>query len=40
MKLLFDLAYSAAMEEMRTFLPLELSILFKTPMVMMRALGT
>jgi lipopolysaccharide/colanic/teichoic acid biosynthesis glycosyltransferase len=40
MKLLFDLAYSAAMEEMRTFLPLELSILFKTPMVMLRALGT
>jgi len=40
MKLLFDLAYSAAMEEMRTFLPLEMSILFKTPMVMLRALGT
>src|SRR5262245_288386 len=40
MKLLFDLAYSAATEEMRTFLPLELSILVKTPLVMLRALGT
>ena len=40
MKLLFDLAYSASMEELRTFLPLELSILVKTPMVMLRALGT
>jgi len=40
MKLLFDLAYSAATEELRTFLPLELSILAKTPLVMLRALGT
>jgi lipopolysaccharide/colanic/teichoic acid biosynthesis glycosyltransferase len=40
MKLLYDLAYSAAMEEMRTFLPLELTILVKTPLVMLRALGT
>ena len=36
----FDLAYSAATEELRTFLPLELSILVKTPLVMLRALGT
>jgi len=40
MKLLFDLAYSASTEELRTFLPLELSILLKTPLVMLRALGT
>jgi lipopolysaccharide/colanic/teichoic acid biosynthesis glycosyltransferase len=39
-KLLYDLAYSAATTEMRTFLPLELSILVKTPLVMLRALGT
>ena len=39
-KLLYDLAYSAATEELRTFLPLELSILVKTPLVMLRALGT
>jgi lipopolysaccharide/colanic/teichoic acid biosynthesis glycosyltransferase len=40
MKLLYDLAYSAATEQMRTFLPLEISILLKTPLVMLRALGT
>ena len=40
MKLLYDLAYSASTEAMRTFLPLELSILCKTPLVMLRALGT
>jgi lipopolysaccharide/colanic/teichoic acid biosynthesis glycosyltransferase len=40
MKLLYDLAYTAATEQMRTFLPLELSILVKTPIVMLRALGT
>ena len=39
-KLLYDLAYSAATEELRTFLPLELSILVKTPLVILRALGT
>ena len=39
-KLLYDLAYSAATDELRTFLPLELSILVKTPLVMLRALGT
>jgi lipopolysaccharide/colanic/teichoic acid biosynthesis glycosyltransferase len=40
MKLLYDLAYSAATEHLRTFLPLELTILLKTPLVMLRALGT
>ena len=40
MKLLYDLAYSASTEQLSTFLPLELSILFKTPLVMLRALGT
>jgi lipopolysaccharide/colanic/teichoic acid biosynthesis glycosyltransferase len=39
-KLLYDLAYSASIEQFRTFLPLELSILLKTPLVMIRALGT
>jgi lipopolysaccharide/colanic/teichoic acid biosynthesis glycosyltransferase len=40
MKLLYDLAYSASMESVRTFLPMELSIMLKTPLVMLRALGT
>jgi lipopolysaccharide/colanic/teichoic acid biosynthesis glycosyltransferase len=40
MKLLYDLAYTAAMEELRTFVPLELSILVRTPLVMLRARGT
>jgi lipopolysaccharide/colanic/teichoic acid biosynthesis glycosyltransferase len=40
MKLLYDLAYSASTEQLSTFLPLELSILLKTPLVMLRALGT
>ena len=39
MKLLYDLAYCAATEDLRAFLTLELSILFKTPLVMLRALG-
>ena len=39
-KLLYDLAYSAATEDLRTFLPLELGIMLKTPLVMLRALGT
>jgi len=39
-KLLYDLAYTAAMEELRTFVPLELSILVRTPLVMLRARGT
>jgi lipopolysaccharide/colanic/teichoic acid biosynthesis glycosyltransferase len=40
MKLLYDLAYSASTERLRTFLPMELSIMIKTPIVMLRALGT
>ena len=40
MKLLYDLAYSAATENLRAFLTLELGILLKTPLVMLRALGT
>jgi lipopolysaccharide/colanic/teichoic acid biosynthesis glycosyltransferase len=40
MKLLYDLAYSAATEDMKHFLPLELSILARTPLVMLRAIGT
>jgi len=39
-KLLFDLAYCAAAERLGTFLPLELSILVKTPMVMFLGRGT
>ena len=40
MKLLYDLAYSASTERVRTFLPMELSIMIKTPIVMLRARGT
>jgi lipopolysaccharide/colanic/teichoic acid biosynthesis glycosyltransferase len=40
MKLLYDLAYGGAMEDLRTFVPLELSILLRTPLVMLRARGT
>jgi lipopolysaccharide/colanic/teichoic acid biosynthesis glycosyltransferase len=40
MKLLYDLAYSAATEDLKHFLPLELTILLKTPLVMLRAIGT
>jgi lipopolysaccharide/colanic/teichoic acid biosynthesis glycosyltransferase len=40
MKLLYDLAYCAATEDLRAFLSLELSIIVKTPLVMLRALGT
>jgi lipopolysaccharide/colanic/teichoic acid biosynthesis glycosyltransferase len=39
-KLLYDLAYSVATEHMRSFVPLELSILLKTPVVMLRRSGT
>jgi len=38
-KLLYDLAYSAATENFRAFMLLELAILFRTPLVMLRALG-
>jgi lipopolysaccharide/colanic/teichoic acid biosynthesis glycosyltransferase len=40
MKLLYDLAYSAATEDLRAFLPMEMNILFKTPLVMLQAVGT
>jgi lipopolysaccharide/colanic/teichoic acid biosynthesis glycosyltransferase len=40
MKLLYDLAYSAATEDLGAFLRLELTIIFKTPLVMLRAVGT
>jgi lipopolysaccharide/colanic/teichoic acid biosynthesis glycosyltransferase len=39
MKLLFDLAYAASLEKLSTFLPMELSIIFKTPLVMVLGLG-
>jgi lipopolysaccharide/colanic/teichoic acid biosynthesis glycosyltransferase len=39
-KMLYDLAYSVATEHLRSFLPLELSILLKTPIVMIRRSGT
>jgi len=39
-KLLYDLAYSAATEDLWHFLPVELGIIMKTPLVMIRALGT
>ena len=38
-KLLYDLAYTAALEDMKTFLATELSVIFKTPLVMLRAVG-
>ena len=38
-KLLYDLAYSAALENFRTYLLTELRILFKTPLVMLRGSG-
>jgi lipopolysaccharide/colanic/teichoic acid biosynthesis glycosyltransferase len=39
MKMLFDLAYSANLERFPSFVSTELSIIFKTPMVMLRGLG-
>jgi lipopolysaccharide/colanic/teichoic acid biosynthesis glycosyltransferase len=38
-KLMFDLAYAVALEEFWSYLPLELSILFKTPLVMVFSRG-
>ena len=35
-KLLFDLAYTASLERLETFLRFELGIIFKTPVVMLR----
>lgn len=39
MKLLYDLAYSAATEDFNAFMRLELDIIVKTPLVMLRAIG-
>jgi len=39
-KLLYDLAYCMAMEDLKSFLAMELGILARTPLVMLRALGT
>jgi lipopolysaccharide/colanic/teichoic acid biosynthesis glycosyltransferase len=39
LKLMFDLAYAAALEELRSYLPLELSILLKTPLIMVLSRG-
>jgi lipopolysaccharide/colanic/teichoic acid biosynthesis glycosyltransferase len=39
-KLLYDLAYSVAMEHFRSYAPMELKIIVKTPIVMMRSMGT
>ncbi|HMJ11442.1 MAG TPA: sugar transferase [Polyangiaceae bacterium] len=38
-KLLFDLAYVTALERFGTFIKMELLVLFKTPLVMLRGLG-
>ena len=39
MKMLFDLAYSANLEQLSTYLPMELKIVVQTPLVMLRGLG-
>ena len=39
-KLLYDLAYSVATEHLKSFVPLELKIIVKTPIVMLRSMGT
>jgi hypothetical protein len=39
MKLLYDLAYCASLEDFRTYLRTEMSILLRTPLVMFRGLG-
>lgn len=39
MKLLYDLAYVASLEKLTTFVPMELSIMLKTPWVMIRGAG-
>jgi lipopolysaccharide/colanic/teichoic acid biosynthesis glycosyltransferase len=40
MKMLYDLAYTAAMEDLRSFVSMELSILLRTPLVMLQMRGT
>jgi lipopolysaccharide/colanic/teichoic acid biosynthesis glycosyltransferase len=39
MKMLYDLAYSAALEKLSSYLSTELSVIAKTPLVMLRGLG-
>lgn len=39
LKLLFDLAYAAALEDLRSYLPMELEIILKTPFVMAMSRG-
>jgi lipopolysaccharide/colanic/teichoic acid biosynthesis glycosyltransferase len=39
MKMLYDLAYSASLEKLGSFLATELSVIAKTPLVMLRGLG-
>ncbi len=38
-KLLWDVAYAASLERFSTFVPMELSVLFRTPLVMLRQSG-
>ncbi len=38
-KLLYDLAYAAATEKLSSYLAMELKILFKTPLIMLRGAG-
>jgi lipopolysaccharide/colanic/teichoic acid biosynthesis glycosyltransferase len=40
MKMLYDLAYGASLERLSTFALTELSVLAKTPLVMLRGMGT
>jgi lipopolysaccharide/colanic/teichoic acid biosynthesis glycosyltransferase len=38
-KLLFDVAYTAALEDFRSFLETELSVILKTPLIMIKSSG-
>jgi lipopolysaccharide/colanic/teichoic acid biosynthesis glycosyltransferase len=40
MKMLYDLAYGASLEDLTTFAITELTVLAKTPLVMLRGMGT
>jgi lipopolysaccharide/colanic/teichoic acid biosynthesis glycosyltransferase len=39
MKMLYDLAYSASLEKLTSYLATELAVIFKTPLVMLKGLG-
>jgi hypothetical protein len=39
MKLLYDLAYSASLERLSSYVRTELEIIVKTPLVMLKGLG-